>query len=284
MVDEREELEQVPWADLMADTNPEDRRRRSLYLVAGLLGAVVLGVLVARSWWSPASLPPVAPAEVVSDDEVGAPEVTLPEMTGLPLYSEVDLMADPPDPGARAAVVRAEWFVTDFFTDDLEPGGSSDVRSALTDSAGTLDFPQDSGEAVSYVEWARAFEVEPAGDGTYRVSVAFRTLGAPAGRGFTRQPVKAVSVLIGVSAGGGTTVLDLPSPLILPVGPEPEPWPEESVDPPQEIVDIAAARASVWGTEPRILAATPVDEGWRVIVTVVDGVGIRWPLVVTIDG
>ena len=193
-------------------------------------------------------------------------------------------MADPPDPGARAAVVRAEWFVTDYFTADLEPDGSAEVRAALPTGAVLPEFPQDGGEGISYVEWARAFDVEPSGDGDYVVSVAFRTLGAPPGRGFSRQPVRAVSVLVGVSDGGGATVLDLPSPIPLPAGPEPDPWPEEMADPPQDVVDIAAARASAWGIEPRISSAAQVGEVWRVVVTVADDVGNRWPLVVMVEG
>ena len=284
MVNDREELEQVPWADLMADSHPEDRRRRALYLAAGLLGAMVLGVLVARSWWSPGSLPPVAPGTTLIDDEVAAAETSLPDLSGLPLYSEADLMADPPDPGARAAVVRAEWFVSDYFTADLEPDGSADVRAALPSGAVLPDFPQDGGTGISYVEWARAFAVEPAEDGNYLVSVAFRTLAAPPERGFSRQPVRAVSVLVAVSDGGGASVLDLPSPIAVPAGPEPEPWPEETIDPPQDVVDIAAGRASAWGADPRISSAAQVGTGWRVVVTVADDAGNRWPLVVMIDG
>jgi len=284
MGDEREEFEQVPWADLMAESEPEDRRRRAIYLAAGLLGAMVVGVIVARSWWAPATLPPIAPATTVVEDETLPTDASLPDLTGLPLYSEADLMADPPDPGARAAVVRAEWFVTDYFTADLEPDGSAEVRAALPTGAVLPEFPQDGGEGISYVEWARAFDVEPSGDGDYVVSVAFRTLGAPPGRGFSRQPVRAVSVLVGVSDGGGATVLDLPSPIPLPAGPEPDPWPEEVADPPQDVVDIAAARASAWGIEPRISSAAQVGEVWRVVVTVADDVGNRWPLVVMVEG
>jgi hypothetical protein len=284
MGDEREEFEQVPWADLMAESEPEDRRRRAIYLAAGLLGAMVVGMIVARSWWAPATLPPIAPATTVVEDETLPTDASLPDLTGLPLYSEADLMADPPDPGARAAVVRAEWFVTDYFTADLEPDGSAEVRAALPTGAVLPEFPQDGGEGISYVEWARAFDVEPSGDGDYVVSVAFRTLGAPPGRGFSRQPVRAVSVLVGVSDGGGATVLDLPSPIPLPAGPEPDPWPEEMADPPQDVVDIAAARASAWGIEPRISSAAQVGEVWRVVVTVADDVGNRWPLVVMVEG
>lgn len=284
MVDEREELERVPWADLMAEAEPEDRRRRTVYLAAGLVGAMVLGVVVARSWWSPGALPPIAPATTVLEGEDPGQPATLPDLSGVPLYSEADLMADPPDPKARAAVARAEWFVTDYFTADMEPDGSAEVRAALPTGAAPLDFPQDGGGGISYVEWARAFDVEVAEDGSYVVSVAYRTLAAPPDRGFFRQPVRAVSVPVGVSDGGGATVLDLPSPIPMPAGPEPESWPEDTGDPPREVVDIAGARASAWGTEPRIVSAAQVGESWRVVVTVADAVGNRWPLVVMVQG
>src|SRR3990172_2292767 len=57
-----EELEHVPWADLMAESEPEDRRRRAVYLGAAIVGAMVLGVIVARTWWAAPAMPtPVAP-------------------------------------------------------------------------------------------------------------------------------------------------------------------------------------------------------------------------------
>ena len=270
-MDEREELEHVPWADLMAEAEPEDRRRRSIYVGAAVLGAMVLGVMVARSWWAPPSIP----ATTVAAGASGA-VTTLPETPDLPLYTEADLMAMPPDPAARVAMVRAEWFVTDYFTADLEPSGSADVRAALPASVAE-ELSLDVGAAVSYVEWARAYRVEAVGDGTYRVSVAFRTLGAPPDRGFTRQPVRAVELLIAVGGDNGTTVLDLPAPIAIPVGPEAAVWEGESATPPQEIVDWVSTRASLWGTEPRIVSATQRDGEWRVVVTIADAVGARWP-------
>lgn len=273
-IESREDLEHLPWADLMADAQPEDRRRRAIYLGAALVGAMAVGMFVARSWWAAPGVPePTAPATTM----VEVAEATIPDLPDLPLYSEADLMADPPDPAARAAVMRAEWFVTDYFTADLEPSGSAEVRAALPPSVAE-DLALDIGDAVSYVEWARAFRVEEAGDGVYRVTVAFRTLGAPPDRGFTRQPVRAVEVLVDALAEGGAAVLDLPAPAMLPVGPEPEVWEGEQGSPPQEVVDEVSTRASLWGTEPRIVAAWHLDGEWRVLVTVADAVGARWPL------
>jgi hypothetical protein len=279
-MDEREELEHMPWGDLMAGAEPEDRRRRSLYLVAGALGSMVLGILVARSWWAPTTAPmTVAPGTTVVVAE--AADTSLPAIPDLPLYSEADLMADPPDPGARAAIARAEWFVTDYFTSDFEPNGSADLRAALP--AGPLPpFPQDDGAGISYVEWARAFRVEEAGGGAYRVSVAFRMLGAPPDRGFSRQPVRAVEILVAVSEDGGTTVLDLPAPARLPAGPEPEKWPDGDDEAPRSVIDEAIEAASRWGSEPRVVSSHETADGWRVVVTVADAVGNRWPMAVSI--
>lgn len=273
-MEEREDLEHVPWADLMADAEPEDRRRRAVYLGAALIGAMALGVFVARSWWAAPGIPePLAPAS--SAEEVAV--TTVPVTPTFPLYSEADLMANPPDPAARAAVVRAEWFVTDYFTADLEPSGAADVRAALPPSV-AADLSLDLGDAVSYVEWARAFRVSEAGGGLYRVAVAFRTLGAPPDRGFTRQPVRAVEVLVDARADGGAVVVDLPSPTMLPAGPEPASWDGVPSAAPQRVIDEASTRASLWGSEPRIVGAWHLDGEWRVVLTVADSVGARWPL------
>jgi len=275
-MEDREELEHVPWADLMAETEPEDRRRKAIYLGVAMVGALVLGVIVARSWWATPPAPvPLAPGEPA----VAA--TTLPDIPDLPLYSEADLMADPPDPAARLAMVRAEWFVTDYFTADLEPSGSADVRAALPASVAD-DLALDVGDAVSYVEWARAYRVDEVGDGTYRVAVAFRTLGAPPDRGFTRQPVRAVEVLVAVGGDSGAAVLDLPAPIALPVGPEAPAWEGEEATLPQEIVDLVSTRASLWGSEPRIVSARHLDGEWRVVVTIADAVGARWPFALRI--
>lgn len=281
-MDDREELEQVPWQDLLAEAEPGDERRRAMYLGAGLVGAMLVGVVVARTWWEPGPPPvPVAPSGVIEETEPTTEPVAVPELPALPLYSEADLMALPPDPAERAAMARAEWFVVDYFTADLDPSGSADVRSALPGGA-VSTFPQDGVDGVSYVEWARAFRVEPQGDGTYRVGVVFRTLAAPPDRGFTRQPVRAVEVLVVVRTDGGSAVLDLPSPLAMPAGPEPADLPAETPDPPADVVAEAVERAAAWGSEPRVVSAHRLTVGWRVVVSVADGAGNRWPLVVRV--
>ena len=278
----REEVEHIPWSELMEES--DERRRRVIYLASGLVGALVLGVVLARVWWAPA-VPAVAPVETAATlpAEAEVPPASTTSVPELPLYSEADLMADPPDPTTRAAVARAEWFVTDYFTADFEPSGSADVRSALPGGADLPELPQDGGDAISYVEWARAFGVEEVAAGVYEVGVVFRALAAPPDSGFSRQAVKAVTVTIEVTPDGGTTVVDLPSPAALPLGPVAEPWPVAAEEqPPQSVIDRAAAEASAWGGEPRLESSHRTGAGWRLVMSVTDGVGNRWPMAIRV--
>jgi hypothetical protein len=280
-MDEHEEFEQIPWSQLTG--GPPGSKRRVLYLVAAALGTLVLAVLVARAFLSSPG-ETVAPASTLAQEGEEGEAVTPStqddsQSPGL-LYREVDLMAFATGPAERAAVARAEWFVTDYFTADLEPSGSADVRAALPAGAEVPDLPQDAAASLSYVEWARAFRVEEVGDGLFRVGVMFRALGAPPDRGFYRLPVRAVEVTVQVSEDGGSVVVDLPTPVSLPAGPEPPGWPEESQDPPGRVADAALALVAGWGEEPRVVSASRSEDGWRVVLTLADEVGNRWPAAV----
>lgn len=314
MDDQHEEVERIPWGELLASTG--DGGRRYLYLAAAAVGALALAVVVTRALSSPSTPPstslgvvdttaPTVPPAASAPATAAAPP-TGPTATTVPplespttattiattvattapvpvLYSEADLLAFPDDLGARAAVARAEWFVTDYFTADLEPNGTTDVRSALPGGVDLPTMPQDEPAGVSYVEWARAFSVEPVGDGRYRVAVAYRLLGAPEEGGFVRLPVRAVEVAVEVTPSGGSVVADLPTPVALPAGPVPAPWPADVEEVPQVVVDGAIAAAAGWGTEHRFLAAGHITGGWRVVLSAADEVGNRWPLVVRVD-
>jgi len=284
-VEEHEEYEQIPWSQLTG--GPPGGKRRLLYLVAAALGTLVLAILVARAFLSsPADT--LAPAETLAqgadDGTASDDDATSSTLAGSPasalLYREADLMAFPATPGERAAVARAEWFVTDYFTADLEPSGSADVRTALPAGAEVPDMPQDAAASLSYVEWARAFRVEEVGEGLFRVGVVFRSLGAPPDRGFYRLPVRAVEVVVQVNEDGGSVVADLPTPVALPAGPEPPGWPEESQEPPRRVADAALALVAGWGDEPRLVSAQRGEDGWRVVLTLADEVGNRWPAAV----
>jgi hypothetical protein len=293
--DQHEEVEHIPWGELLAST--DDGRRRVLYLIAGALAAMVVGVVVSRAVSAPAAPQPIAPAiELATTIPVAAPiPTTVPTPTVPPettttttaaapvLYREADLMAFAPDLAMRAAVVRAEWFVTDYFTADLEPNGTADVRGALPAGVELPPMPQDAAIGLSYVEWARAFDVEEMADGSYRVSVAYRLLGAPPERGFQRLAVRAVAVRVAVSESSGSTVLDLPTPVALPAAPNAEAWPTVGEIAPQTVVDGAMAAVGGWGSEHRLLDAFRVAGGWRIVLTASDELGNRWPLVVLVD-
>ena len=53
------------------------------------------------------------------------------------------------------------------------------------------------------------------------------------------------------------------------------------------IVALAAlltiAAAAAWGDEHRLVEAARIPGGWRVVLSAVDQIGSRWPLVVRVD-
>jgi hypothetical protein len=274
-MDDRETVEHVPWAELTSRPTPD---RMQLVILAGAVAAaLVVGVLAGRSVFG-ASPPPI---EVAVPSSVALATTTT---TTKPLYSEADLLGYDLADLELAAVARAEWFVTDFFTADLDVTGAADVEAALADEIDVPGRGAETSGSVAYVEWARAFAVEPVGSSAFRVSVAFRLVGAPPDRGFYRVPVKAVAVDVAVSPGGGTTVLDLPTPVVFPAGPDPAPRRDgDQAEAPTDIVDRAMAIATAWGDEPRMLGSQAITGGWRIIVSVADPLGLRWPFAVALD-
>ncbi len=275
--EEHEEFERIPWAELLpAGRGPN----RLLYLAAGVLGAVALGVILARAW--PHSSGPVETTST-SVEEVPVAATTTPSPPQVPaLYSEADLMAFPVESDELAAVARAEWFVVDYFTVD-GLSGSVDIRNALPVQAEVAGLPQDGSGVAVMVDWARAFRIEAIDDGLYEVSVAFRLIVPTEESGDRRLPVRAVAVRVSLGLDEGSAVVDLPTPISLPAGPEPDPWPEGGDDPPEEVAAGAAEAVGGWGTEPRIVAAQRIESGWRVVMTSADEVGNRWPVVVWVD-
>ncbi|MDP8958786.1 MAG: hypothetical protein M3N51_06205 [Actinomycetota bacterium] len=281
-----EEFEFVPWSDLVSQ--PSAERSWLLYLVAGAVAAAVAGGVIARALWQPGPAPISSVSTVPALGATTAPsEVSLPSTvatTAAPLYSEADLMAAPGGSEERWAALRAEWFVQDYFTADAEPSGSTPVRAALPDQATLPQLPHDHPEGgISYVEWTEAYRVEPIGEGLFRVSVAYRSLGGPAEEGLRRLPVQAVAVVVEVGAEGGAAVVDLPSPAVLPTPPDTKVWPEGGEPAPPQVLDAARAEAAAWGEAPEVLSSSASGTGWRVVVTVADPAGTRWPLVLWLD-
>jgi hypothetical protein len=281
VTDGHEEIESIPWSEL--DRAVSGNRRRALYVAAGTVAALSVGMVVARAVWTPSD-PPAVASTLAPPTVVTEPIVTQVETTIAPiLYDEAELVAVPLDDGARTAVARAEWFVTDYFTADLEPNGTADLRGALPTGVDLPEMPQDGVVGLSYVEWTRAYRVAELGSNRFRVDVVFRLLGAPRDEGFRRLPARAVSVAVEVNEGGGSVVVDLPAPAAVPAGPDPLAWAPYDEDPPGEVIDGAMALAAGFGSEHRLVGASPIAGGWRVVLTGIDEVGNRWPLAVWVD-
>jgi hypothetical protein len=279
---ENEEFEQIPWSQLVTDH--QAARGRTLYLAAGIVAAVIVGILAARTFGSDDPVVIAGETSVPAAAGESTATTTVPTPATVSLYAEADLMAALPDEAARAAVARAEWFVTDFFMVDQEPQGSAAIRAALPPGASLPSLPQDTeSERVSYVEWARTTAIQPLAESLFRITVAFRALGSGPDGAFQRLPVRTVDVVVKASADGSAQVVDLPSPAD-PAGiVTTAPWPATPADPPQHVVDAAMRRAAGWGTDPVITAAAVAAGGWRISMTAADPVGIRWPVVVWLD-
>lgn len=217
---EAEEYEQIPWSNLVADSEPS--RDRRLYIAGAAIAAIVIAFLAARMFGSPAPsvaaplpvtvAPSVAPAVV-------DPQPTVPFVADDPIggVSEADLMADVGNPelaDVNVPVLIAEWFVTDYFTRDGSPETLASLEAALANPDLATDLPhheEASGDA--FVEWARAFDVTEVGDGL-EVSVAYRSVHAEEG-GFIRDSVKAVKLTL-TETGGRWLVTSLPTVASLP--------------------------------------------------------------------
>lgn len=299
-----EEFEEVPWSALAAPEGPD--RRRATYIAAGVIVAVALGIVGARTLLPPGSAPAARsslPAQVAPAGEdpaaVEAPVAApLAEAPAAPLaadgpagraaglLTEADLLAGSAGDAARGAVMKAEWFVADYFTTDRDPRGSLDVRTALPGDAALPDLPHDAPtEGLSYVEWARAFRVHEEGPGVYRVAVAFRAVAGPEAGSLVRLPVRAVEVVIAVTgAAAGLAVVDLPTPVEPPLDVGYEPWPSGTQPLPPEVAAAALDEAALWGEAAEVAGGAAAGEGWRVEVTVEDGEGNRWPLALWFDG
>jgi hypothetical protein len=277
-----ETYETIPWAQL-APAQPTLPNRIAMG-VGGVVVAVALGFLLFSL------LRDDAPRTMVTVPlENAAGRVAPPTASGPPpepaaatdpvrLYSEADLMAVIPEEDQRAAAGRAVWFVTDFFTVDGDTATVASVRSMLPVGL-EVPLPHDDARSVSYVEWAEAVAVRPAGPGRYLVDVAFRTLDGLEDGEIRRRAVRAVRVQIGVDDTGSVSVLDLPEPIepamaTVAFSPPPE------AEPPHEILAAAHEAAAPFGTDIETIAAGIDADGWRIALLVTDASGLDFPLVV----
>jgi hypothetical protein len=294
-LDQAQHFESIPWS-VLAEKAKAPGRRTVAIVVLVVVGAALgfFGGRIVRSFTDQGvvvSLPPQAAsaeADAVPGDPgqaaVVIPTTEAPESGVTPLlpqlYSEADLMAVLPEEEMRLAVMRAEWLVRDYFTVDGPSAAVGDVRSVLPVELADVELPHVGPGGVSYVEWARAFTVEPLGPAQYRVSVAFRSLVGEGSGSLARSPVRAVSVDVAVTPEGVTSVLDLPSPLAAPGSTQsPIELPAQAEAPP-EVIAAALNLVADLGNDPQLVSSGLAGDEWRLVFVVTDESGHRWPVVV----
>lgn len=194
-------------------------------------------------------------------------------------------MASVSSPRVEAVVrTRAEWFVTDYFTVDGDPEAAAEIERSFVEDAVVPELPHvaPDPQAISFVEWARAFDFEALDDDRYAVDVAFRSVHRDESGEFRRGPVHAVQVRLVV--GDGTVgVADLPIPIVAPQADGLSGWSVPSGEAGDDVVAAAADYAFLFDADPEVVEASGTMAEWRAVVTVGDGSGIRWPLTVLSD-
>ena len=280
--DDDERFEHIPWEQVGRNG---DRNKLILY---GLAGAILIAGLTAAlvgGRRAPAELVPTptttASATVTTMIEAttaatpstapGGAAPDNPAATGQPrAWSEADLLAFPVETLAAEAAAIAEWLASDFFTMDGGTQISDDLERFLPSGA---SLPAGPTGARSYVEWARAVSVKESVPGLYEVLVVVRRLSAADGEGYQRiAPIGVVVTLSWTEQGWSMT--DLPALSDAPLLVQAPAWAQSEV--PEEI-----AAASTAG---EVLGGVQVGENWRLVVRVVDPIGVSWPMVIWSDG
>jgi hypothetical protein len=266
-----EEHEEIPWSMLV----DHDRRTRSRfwYALAAVIIAAVGGVSAIR--WVEGRRHGEMPAVV-------APTVTTaaPTTTTTSLATEAGLLVADPVDDRMAAIATAEWFVTDYFTRDGV--ALPDLADLLAADAPVPDVPEyTAGGPVSFVEWARATATRPCPNGLV-VTVLFRTLYPNQDGRIERSAVHAVDVIV-LTGDDATAVADLPMPAPLPVH-DIAGWAHTEGEAPPGVEAVALERAAELGANPVIESSGAFEDGWRVVVTVTDPSGARFPVAVRSGG
>jgi len=272
-----DEYEEIPWSTLLSEHR--QGRAKTLYLGAGILVAIVMGFAGIRWLSAPGhGESPAVAAPVESTTTVAAPTESG-STTTMGVLSEADLMAIEPATAEYGAVARAEWFVTDYFT--VDGPMPEELLSAFVNDARLPDLPGGTDAGTSYVEWARAYDVRPTTDG-YAVSVVFRSLTEEPDGSFVRGPVRAVEVLVAV-VDGETAIAELPIPILPPVYHTIDGWMETSGEARDDAVAATLDYAGMFDENPEIVESGVAGPEWRVVFTVGDRSGNRWPVVMRSD-
>ena len=278
-----DEYEEIPWSTLLSEHR--QGRAKMLYLAAAVVVAVVVGFVGIRWLTSPghgdgaAIAAPTETSTVASDEAGESTTTTTTTTTTTAVLSEADLMAAQPSISELSAVARAEWFVTDYFTADGPL--PEELVSAFVNDAALPDLPDPTQADISYVEWARAFDVRPTASG-YVVSVVFRSLTEEPGGAFIRSPVRAVDVLVAVD-DGETAIADLPIPILPPVYHTIDGWMETEGEAHEEAIAATLDYAGMFDENAVVVQSGASGPEWRVVFTIGDRSGNRWPVVMRSD-
>lgn len=272
-----DEYEEIPWSTLLSEHR--QGRTKTLYLAAAVIVAVVVGFVGIRWLTAPGhgDEPGFAAPVETSMAEVAAEVVV--STTTTAAVSEADLMAVQPSVAEMSAVARAEWFVTDYFT--IDGPLPEELISAFVNDAMLPDLPGSADADISYVEWARAFDIRPTATG-YAVSVVFRSLTEEPDGTFVRGPVRAVDVLVAVD-GGETAIAELPIPILPPVYHTIEGWMESEGEAHDEAIAATLDYAGMFDDNAIVVQSGTSGPEWRVVFTIGDRSGNRWPVVMRSD-
>ena len=273
-----DEYEEIPWSTLL--TEHRQGRAKTLYMAAAVIVAVIVGFVGIRWMTAPGhGEQPALAAPVETTTTEAAVAETESSTTTMAVLSEADLMAVVPAVAELAAVARAEWFVTDYFTVDGPIPG--ELISAFVNDAVIPNLPDGDGHGISYVEWARAFDVRPMMSG-YAVSIVFRSLTEESDGAFVRGPVRAVDVLIAVD-DGETAVAELPIPILPPVYHTIDGWMVTDGQAHDEAIAATLDYAGMFDENAEVVESGTAGPEWRVVFTVGDRSGNRWPVVMRSD-
>ena len=278
-----DEYEEIPWSTLLSEHR--QGRAKTLYVAAAVVAAVVVGFLGIRWLTAPghgdgvAIAAPTETSTVASDETVESTTITTTTTTRSAVLSEADLMAVQPSIAELAAVARAEWFVTDYFT--VDGPLPEELISAFVNDAALPDMPDPTQADISYVEWARAFDARPTASG-YVVSVVFRSLTEEPSGAFVRSPVRAVDVLVTVD-DGETAIADLPIPILPPVYHTIDGWMETEGEAHEEAIAATLDYAGMFDENAVVVQSGAAGPEWRVVFTIGDRSGNRWPVVMRSD-
>ncbi|MEA2010040.1 MAG: hypothetical protein U9N78_04980 [Actinomycetota bacterium] len=272
-----DEYEEIPWSTLL--TENRQGRAKTMYMAAAVIVAVIIGFVGVRWLTAPGHGEQPALAAPIETSTTEAVVVEAESSTTTAVLSEADLMAVVPAVAELAAVARAEWFVTDYFT--VDGPIPEELITAFVNDAAIPDLPTGDGNGISYVEWARAFDVRPTASG-YAISVVFRSLTEEPDGAFVRGPVRAVDVLIAVE-DGETAVAELPIPILPPVYHRIEGWMETEGEAHDEAITATLDYAGMFDENADVVESGAAGPEWRVVFTIGDRSGNRWPVVMRSD-